>query len=84
MALLVLGLLLDNVLQQPQTMYENWRAKRAMVKHPNEIGLPPFYCHSQGYGCFFDSHAWWHVLSLVSALVQTTGREYAIAATALS
>lgn len=40
--------------------------------------LPTMKCHSTELGCLATSHFWWHVLSLLSVLVLTVGREVVI------
>lgn len=68
LALLIVGLVIDDVLQEPDL---------SMQKHP-----PPAWtqlCYSKTCGCIASSHAWWHFLSLVSVAVLTCGREIALA-----
>lgn len=71
--LLIVGLLLDNVLMWPDVLYQE-AAKRRGQK-------PPLLCHNAKCGCMMTSHAWWHVFTLVSVVLQTVGREIAIAET---
>ena len=68
--LLVAGMLLDNVLMWPDTLY-NDVGKRKGQK-------PALLCHSARCGCLMSSHAWWHVFTLFSVVLQTVGREIAI------
>jgi hypothetical protein len=77
--LLVGGLLLDNVLIFPDLAYEKWAVEGGNVKKPPWT----LACHSQRCGCVMNSHAWWHVLSLASVVIQTVGREYALHVTDL-
>lgn len=71
--LLVVGLLLDNVLMWPDVLYQD-AAKR---RDQNTFLL----CHNTRCGCMMNSHAWWHVLSLLATVILTVGREVAIAST---
>jgi predicted membrane channel-forming protein YqfA (hemolysin III family) len=70
LALLMAGMWVDNVLRWPDRLYED-AARRAAQR-------PPLLCHHRGCGCVMTSHAWWHVFSLVSSIVLTAGREYAL------
>ena len=63
--LLIAGLLLDNVLVWPDTLYEKGT-------------LPSGICNSKKYGCLCNSHAIWHALSLFSVFLLTLGREIVI------
>ena len=68
--LLIGGLLLDNALVWPDSMYEEGK-------------LPSCICHSKTFcnGILCNSHAIWHALSLLSVIILTTGREIVISAT---
>lgn len=68
--LLISGMLVDNVLAWPDTLYQD-PARRAGQK-------PAPMCHSRQCGCIMTSHAFWHMFSLFSVLTQTVGREIAI------
>lgn len=70
LVLLIGGLLLDNVLAWPDTLYQD-PARRAGQK-------PLPMCHNRQCGCIMTSHAFWHMFSLFSVLTQTIGREIAI------
>ena len=63
--MLIAGLLLDNALVWPDKMYQNGKT-------------PSCTCHSKRAGCICNSHAIWHLLSLVSVIVLTSGREVVI------
>ena len=69
-ALLVLGLLLDNVAIQPDLSYEDafYLQKKRSIP-----------CNSRTLGCICTSHALWHVATLLSLGVLTVGREIVIA-----
>lgn len=71
--LLIIGLLLDNVLMWPDVLYQEAGKRRGQK--------PPLYCHNASCGCILTSHSWWHVFTLVSVVLQTIGREIAIAET---
>lgn len=71
--LLIAGLLLDNVLVWPDVIYNDARKRRGQK--------PWLFCHSTQCGCIVTSHAIWHVFTLVSVVLQTVGREIAIAET---
>ena len=68
LAMLVAGLLLDNVLVWPDLWYQRGT-------------LPSVKCHSTELGCICTSHAFWHLLSLMSVVLLTIGREICIANT---
>jgi predicted membrane channel-forming protein YqfA (hemolysin III family) len=70
LVLLMAGMWVDNVLRWPDRLYED-AAKRATQR-------PLLLCHNRGCGCVMTSHAWWHVFSLISSIVLTAGREYAL------
>lgn len=76
--LLVFGLLLDNVFLLPDVVYEDWAKRPGKTKRSS-----PVWCHNKSCGCVMSSHAWWHTLSLISVIVQTCGREYALSVTNL-
>lgn len=69
LALLVGGLLLDNVAIWPDIKYEEdfWHRKK-----------PSLYCHNKDCGCIVTSHAIWHVCTLLSIATLTIGREIVI------
>jgi predicted membrane channel-forming protein YqfA (hemolysin III family) len=69
LALLVGGLLLDNVIIWPDVQYEDdyWKRKK-----------PSLYCHSTACGCIVTSHAIWHLCTLLSIACLTIGREIVI------
>lgn len=69
LTLLVAGLLLDNVLVWPDRLYDKGIIPATCV------------CHSKTGGCVLNSHAIWHIMSLLSVLILTVGREAVIAAT---
>lgn len=71
--LLIVGLLLDNVLVWPDVLYQEAGKRRGQK--------PWLFCHSTKCGCIITSHALWHVFTLVSVVLQTIGREIAIAET---
>lgn len=79
LAMLVFGLILDNVLLLPDAVYEDWAKRPGKSTKLNSVP-----CHSKSCGCVMSSHAWWHTLSLISVIVQTAGREYALGVTNLS
>lgn len=63
--LLVVGLLFDNLLSWPDYRYN--------------IGKPTTPAmHSRSCGCIVTSHSIWHLFSLVSVVILTIGREFAI------
>lgn len=68
--MLIIGMLLDNVFLWPDVAVEE-----AFKRNKQR---PVCLCHSERHGCIMTSHALWHVFSLLSVLVQTFGREYAI------
>tara|TARA_Y100000748_G_scaffold153974_1_gene128781 strand:+ start:120 stop:1277 length:1158 start_codon:yes stop_codon:yes gene_type:complete len=76
LGLLIAGLLLDNVLIWPDSLYAKLAERRGVKE-----ALKPPWCipmHSQRIGCICSSHSLWHVLSLIAVIVQTAGREYAL------
>jgi predicted membrane channel-forming protein YqfA (hemolysin III family) len=68
--LLIAGLLLDNVLVWPDVLYNDVNKRKGQK--------PLLLCHNTRCGCIMNSHAWWHVFTLVSVVLQTVGREIAI------
>lgn len=68
--LLMAGMFIDNVLMWPDILYEKAPKRRSRK--------PQWTCHNTGCGCIMTSHALWHVISLVSVLTLTVGREVAI------
>ena len=70
LVLLVAGMWIDNVLRWPDQLYESATRRNAKATLP--------LCHSRTCGCIMTSHAWWHVFSLISSVILTVGREYAI------
>ena len=68
-ALLVLGMFLDNVVLYPDAF------------KINEDAPPKFLTLTKPCGCICTSHAIWHMVALLSIVVNTVGSEYALANT---
>ncbi len=73
---LILGIVLDNVVLAPDTKFDKDGKLRL-------LGVP-LVCSRRsddacGCGCVLNSHAWWHLLCVLSVVVQTCGREVVIA-----
>ena len=78
--LMIGGVLMDNIFIFPDTLYDAY----ANPQNPNGaaycregVSKLPWWlcCHSQTLGCACISHAWWHVVAVLSTVVVFVGRE---------
>ena len=80
--LMVAGVLMDNVLVYPDTLYDYYALEEPHCKEFKLRGvksLPWFLCcHSRALGCACISHALWHVIALVASVLVFIGREIVV------